>query len=48
MQTWPDWNNLTEVSPYSGVTNDTLIITNIDYAMHGYQYRVLFINSSYA
>ena len=42
------WNNLTEVSPYSGVTNDTLTISNIDYVMHGYQYRVLFINPSYA
>ena len=31
------WNNLTEVSPYSGVTNDTLTISNIDYVMHGYQ-----------
>ena len=40
--------NLTEISPYSGVTNDTLTISNIDYVMHGYQYRVLFINPSYA
>ena len=42
------WNNLTEISPYSGVTNDTLTISNIDYVMYGYQYRVLFINPSYA
>jgi len=41
------WNNLLEAPPYSGVTNDTLTISNIPDSLGGYRYRVAFLNYSY-
>lgn len=40
-----NWSNLTNVSPYSGVTTDTLTITAADPSLNGNQYRCVATNS---
>jgi len=35
------WNNLTNAPPYSGVTTNTLLITNATLLINGYQYKCI-------
>src|SRR5690606_13651817 len=39
-----NWNNITDGGVYAGSTNDTLIISNIELAMHDLSYRVVIAN----
>lgn len=40
-----NWNNLSNVAPYSDVTTSTLVLTNISIGMNSYQYRCYITNS---